>query len=90
MDSVSRAAEVLSHAEASLRELVSKAATSGDYVSVVQIAAWAQTVADLVKKSARHQARHATVRACFSVCGLAPSGQSCPRRAEEEAVGQIA
>lgn len=49
MDSVERATAALQQAEAILRGLVSEAAASGDYTSVVQIAAWARTVADLVK-----------------------------------------
>ena len=51
MDHLKRAADVLRHAESSLRELVSKAATGGDYQNVVKIASWAQTVSDLVKKA---------------------------------------
>src|SRR5579864_6860278 len=51
MEHLKRAADVLRHAETSLRELVSKAANDGDYQTVVKIAAWAQTVSDLVKKS---------------------------------------
>lgn len=49
MDSVKRAADVLHQAEANLRGLVSDAAASGDYASVVQIAAWARTVSELVQ-----------------------------------------
>src|SRR4051794_22136761 len=48
MESLKRAASVLQQAEANLRALVSEAATSGDYASVVQIAAWARTISELV------------------------------------------
>lgn len=49
MERVKRAAALLQQAEANLRGLVSEAATSGDYASVVKIAAWARTVSELVK-----------------------------------------
>jgi hypothetical protein len=51
MDSVNRAAAVLHRAETDLRGLVSEAAASGDYASVVQIAAWARTVSELVQSA---------------------------------------
>jgi hypothetical protein len=49
MDPLEQATELLRETEARLRELVSTAATSGDYNSVVQIAAWARTLAELMK-----------------------------------------
>lgn len=49
MECVKRAAAVLQQAEANLRGLVSEAAASGDYASVVQIAAWARTVSEMVR-----------------------------------------
>jgi hypothetical protein len=52
MDHVRRATDVLKHAEIGLRDLVSKAATNGDYDSVVKIASWAGAVSDLLKRAA--------------------------------------
>lgn len=49
MEPLKQATELLRETEAKLRELVSTAATSGDYSSVVQIAAWARTLAELMK-----------------------------------------
>jgi hypothetical protein len=49
MDQVSKATKTLRDAEASLRSLVSDAAAGGDYASVVQIAAWARTLSELLK-----------------------------------------
>jgi hypothetical protein len=47
MDHASKAAEVLNQCEKSLRDLLGKAAESGDYASVVKIASWAKAVSDL-------------------------------------------
>ncbi len=51
MDSVKRAIEALRQAEASLREIVTKAATTGDYGSVVKIASWASAMSALLKEA---------------------------------------
>jgi hypothetical protein len=51
MDAALQAADVLRETEASLRDLVSKAASSGDYQSVLQVASWAQALSDLLKKA---------------------------------------
>jgi hypothetical protein len=48
MDSVARAAEILSHAEKSLRELASKAVESGEYTNVLKITSWAKGVQELL------------------------------------------
>jgi hypothetical protein len=47
MTILNRASHLLQETEAKLRELVSDAATSGDYASVVQIASWARTLSEL-------------------------------------------
>jgi hypothetical protein len=49
MDTEQQAVAVLRQAEAGLRELVSVAASAGDYDSVVKIAAWAKVVGDMAK-----------------------------------------
>jgi hypothetical protein len=49
MEPVKRAAELIQDVEAKLRSLVSEAAASGDYQSVVQIAAWARTLSALLQ-----------------------------------------
>ena len=55
MEPLKQAAELLRQAEAKLRDLLSGAATSGDYTSVVQIAAWARTLAELTKTAQTDQ-----------------------------------
>lgn len=75
MDSVSRAAEVLTQAETNLKELVSKAAASGDYPGVVQIASWAQAVCDLLKKAPSSR----TITA--NTAGATPARAHTPRQA---------
>ena len=47
MEIADRAADVLRQAEVRLRALLSEAATSADYSSVVQIASWARALRDL-------------------------------------------
>jgi len=49
MDTVKHAAQLLQQTEAQLRELVSEAAATSDYDSVVKIASWASAVSNLVK-----------------------------------------
>jgi hypothetical protein len=49
MDTVKHAAQLLQQTEAKLRELVSEAAATSDYDSVVKIASWASAVSNLVK-----------------------------------------
>jgi hypothetical protein len=44
------AAETLQKAETDLRAVVAKAAASGDYAGVVQIASWAKAICDLLEK----------------------------------------
>lgn len=43
--------DLLRDTEAKLRVLVSEAASSGDYASVMQITAWARTLSELVNKN---------------------------------------
>lgn len=47
MSSLERATEVLREAESALRSLVAESATRGDYVSVVQITAWATALSEI-------------------------------------------
>lgn len=47
MDYLASAADALQNAEESLRDLAAKAATGGDYASVMLIASWAQAVKDI-------------------------------------------
>lgn len=47
MNHLALACESLRNAEASLRDLAAKAATDGDYASVMQIASWAQAVKEI-------------------------------------------
>lgn len=49
MEPLKRAVALLRETETKLRGLVSIAATSGDYTSVVEITAWARTLTELVK-----------------------------------------
>lgn len=48
MSYVAEATEALNQAESVLRGIVAKAASGGDYSSVVQIASWAQAISELV------------------------------------------
>jgi len=50
MTILDRASHLLQETEAKLRGLVSDAATSGDYASVVQIASWARTLSELLDR----------------------------------------
>ncbi len=50
MTILDKASHVLQETEAKLRGLVSDAATSGDYASVVQIASWARTLSELLDR----------------------------------------
>ncbi len=50
MTILDRASHLLQETEAKLRGLVSEAATSGDYASVVQIASWARTLSELLTR----------------------------------------
>ena len=52
METLQQATKLLKDTEGKLRELVSAAASSGDYASVVQMAAWARTISELVKGTA--------------------------------------
>ncbi len=59
-----RASDLLSKAEKALRDLVSEAAMSGDYSSVVRIAEWAQTIRELLHGKQALQVRsHRTAKA---------------------------
>lgn len=51
MDSLTQAATVLRRAEADLRRLLSQAAASGDYGSVVQVTTWARSISDLLRQA---------------------------------------
>lgn len=48
MNAEEQATEVLKKAEAGLRELVSAAASAGDYAAVVRVAAWAKSIGAMV------------------------------------------
>lgn len=50
MPPLDRASHLLQETEAKLRGLVSEAATSGDYASVVQIASWARILSELLNR----------------------------------------
>ncbi len=50
MTTLERAAVLLHETEGKLRGFVSEAATSGDYAGVVQIAAWARTLSELLNR----------------------------------------
>jgi hypothetical protein len=52
METVQQATKLLNDTEGKLRELVSTAASSGDYASVVHMAAWARTISELIKGTA--------------------------------------
>lgn len=47
VDFLGRATTIIEHAEAGLRDLLAEAAHTGDYPTVVRIAAWARTMHDL-------------------------------------------
>ena len=67
MTVLGRASHLLQETEAKLRGLVSDAATSGDYTSVVQIASWARTLSELIdRKSAEKSSGAVPVRASHS------------------------
>ncbi len=59
MDIRERAAQILQHAETSLRTLVAEAAANGDYETVVRLASWARSVGDLVKTAVGGSEQHA-------------------------------
>ena len=86
MDSVKRAAGVLQQAEATLRGLVSDAAASGDYASVVQIAAWARTVSELVQAAPGQPAKSSapTPRLQHKSGKGVPAPRRTPRPAVDE------
>ena len=51
MRPLDRAMELLRRTEAELRKVVSDAATAGDYASVVQVAAWARSLSELLDRA---------------------------------------
>jgi hypothetical protein len=51
MTTLDRASHLLRDAEAKLRGLVSDAATSGDYASVVQITSWARSLSEMLVRT---------------------------------------
>lgn len=51
MDALNKARTLLQRTEAELRKIVSDAATTGDYVSVLQIASWASVLSEIVGKA---------------------------------------
>lgn len=55
MDIRNRAADLLRQTEAKLRGIVSEAAASGDYTSVVRVAAWASSIRDMVNSSSDNE-----------------------------------
>jgi hypothetical protein len=57
MTILDRASQLLQETEAKLRGLVSDAATSGDYASVVQIASWARTLSELMGRKSPERIR---------------------------------
>jgi hypothetical protein len=73
MEHARRAADVLRHAESTLRELVSKAATGGDYACVVKIAAWAQAVGDIVKQASSEDSPASVPRPVAAAAPRAPA-----------------
>lgn len=50
MGLLDRASELLRRTEAELRKIVSDAATAGDYASVVQVAAWARSLNEMLDR----------------------------------------
>jgi hypothetical protein len=54
-----RASNLLRETEGKLRGLVSEAATSGDYASVFQIAAWARTLSELINGKSPERSKNA-------------------------------
>lgn len=56
MNTLDRGSSLLQETEAKLRGLVSEAASSGDYASVVQIASWARTISELLKRKSVEKA----------------------------------
>jgi len=62
MDPVEKARALLLQSEAKLRELLSEAATSGDYASVVQIAAWARGLSELTSSTTGRENPQAVAR----------------------------
>jgi hypothetical protein len=62
MDTLKQAAGLLQETEAKLRGLLSAAAASGDYATVVRVAAWARTLSELVNGTSVERRGAATVR----------------------------
>jgi hypothetical protein len=50
MNTLDRGSNLLQETEAKLRTLVSEAAASGDYATVVQMASWARTISELLNR----------------------------------------
>lgn len=71
MEPLKQATELLRETEARLRALVSTAATSGDYTSVVQIAAWARTLGELMEIAPTDQKPIAVLRSSPPAIGQA-------------------
>jgi hypothetical protein len=60
MDTLDRGSTLLQETEAKLRGLVSEAAASGDYASVVQMASWARTISELLNRKSVERVGSAT------------------------------
>lgn len=71
---MTRAAQALRETEASLRDLLSKAAAAGDYAGVVQIASWASMIKELADSC-----REGKTGAPVVAAGLRKTGRSIAR-----------
>ncbi len=84
MGHLTYAIETLNRAESDLRELVAKAAASGDYAAVVRIASWAQAVNDLAGK--KPSSRDSGIDFAFSNGAVGMVGQVKPRSTSKKHV----
>lgn len=81
MDHIARASETLQRAETELREIVAKAAASGEYNSVVQIASWAKSVHDLLSQKPRKNVENAAfTNGNSTVMAQAQKGRTLPKK----------
>jgi hypothetical protein len=83
MSTLDRGSNLLQETESKLRGLVSEAAASGDYASVVQITSWARTLSELVNREATTK-----VNGAVPVPRSAQSGAKGPKQLSLSRWGQ--
>ena len=83
MNTLDRGSNLLQETEAKLRVLVSEAAASGDYASVVQIASWARAISELLNRKSIEK-----VSSVVAARGSTQNGAKNPKQASLAKRGQ--